>query len=65
MASADAHDPRVDLLGTVQMRDTHVMASMCQTVLAQTRTTERVRTWTLAAHLYGTALHSWGSCIKA
>jgi hypothetical protein len=65
MASADAHDSRVDLLGTVQMRHTHVTASRCQMVLAQTSTTGRVRSSTLAAHLYGTALHSRGSCLKA
>ena len=49
MAKSDAHTPRVDLLGTVQVLHEHVTASMCQTVFAQTRTTERARKWTLTA----------------
>ena len=49
MANLDAHDQRVDLLGTVQVLHEHLTASMCQTVFEQTRTTARARTWTLAA----------------
>jgi hypothetical protein len=49
MASLDAHDQRVDLLGTVQVLHEHVTASVCQTVFEQTRMTERARTWTLEA----------------
>ena len=49
MARADAQEQRVDLLGTVQVLHEHLTASMCQTVFAQTRTTERARKWTLAA----------------
>jgi len=49
MASSDAHDQRVDLLGTVQVLHEHLTASVCQTVFEQTRTNERARKWTLAA----------------
>jgi hypothetical protein len=49
MASVDAHDQRVDLLGTVQVLHEHLTASLCQTVFAQTRTTERAWKGTLAA----------------
>ena len=49
MASLDAHDQRVDLLGTVQVLHEHLTASVCQTVFEQTRTTERARKWTLEA----------------
>ena len=49
MASSDAHDQRVDLLGTVQVLHEYLTVSMCQTVFVQTHTTERARKWTLAA----------------
>ena len=49
MASLDAHNQRVDLLGTVQVLHEHLTASLCQTVFEQTRTTERARKWTLEA----------------
>jgi len=49
MATLDARDHRVDLLGTVQVLQEHLTASLCQTVFAQTRTTERARKWTLQA----------------
>src|SRR5262249_14370343 len=49
MASLDTHDQRVDLLGTVQVLQEHLTASVCQTVFEQTRTTERARKWTLEA----------------
>lgn len=49
MASSDAHDQRVDLLGTVQVLHEHLTTSLCQTVFTQTRTTERARKWTLGA----------------
>jgi hypothetical protein len=49
MASVDAHDQRIDLLGTVQVLHKHLTARVCQTVFAQTRTTERARKWTVEA----------------
>jgi hypothetical protein len=49
MASAHTHDPRVDLLGPVQVWHAHWTASMGQPVFAQTRTTARARQWPLAA----------------
>src|SRR5215831_1057318 len=49
MASSDAHDQRVDLLGTVQVLHEHLTTSLCQTVFTQTRTTERARKWTWGA----------------
>src|SRR5215471_2401623 len=49
MASLDAHDQHVDLLGTVQVLPAHLTTSVCQTVCEQNRTTERARTWTLEA----------------
>ena len=36
MASSDAHDQRVDLLGTVQVLHEYLTVSMCQTVFVQT-----------------------------
>ena len=49
MVSAETHDDRVGLLGTVQVLHEHLTASVCQTVFEQTRTTERARKWPLAA----------------
>ena len=49
MASPDAPDSRIDLLGTVQILHGHLTASLCQTVFQQTRTTERARQWRLEA----------------
>src|SRR5215510_11306121 len=49
MASLDAHDQRVGLLGTVQVLHEYLTASVCQTVFEQTRTNERARKWTLEA----------------
>ena len=56
MVSAEAHEQRVALLGTVPVLPAHVTASVWQTVCEQTRTTERARQWTLAA---------WAECWTA
>jgi hypothetical protein len=49
MAPPASPEQRVDLLGTVQVLHAHLTTSLGQTVLQQTRTTERERRWSLAA----------------
>jgi Transposase DDE domain len=49
MATPASREPRVELLGTVQVLHEHLTTSLCQTVFPQTRTTERERRWSLAA----------------
>jgi hypothetical protein len=49
MATPASPEPRIELLGTVQLLHDHLTTSLCQTVFQQTRTTERERQWTLRA----------------
>jgi hypothetical protein len=49
MASPKPQETRIELLGTAQVLHDHLTAGLCQTVLQQTRPTERERHWTLHA----------------
>ena len=49
MASPAPQETRIELLGTVQRLHEPLTTSLCQTVLQQTRLTERERQWSLAA----------------
>ncbi len=46
---AKTEDPRIDLLGTVQLLQEVLTESLCESVFKATRVTERVREWTLYA----------------
>jgi hypothetical protein len=49
MAISVSSEPRIDLLGTVDLLHDHLTTSLCQTVFQQTRSTERERHWSLEA----------------
>jgi Transposase DDE domain len=49
MAPSVASEPRIELLGTVELLHHHLTTSLCQTVFQQTRSAERARHWSLEA----------------
>jgi hypothetical protein len=49
VALSVASEPRIELLGTVELLHEHLTTSLCQTVFQQTRPPERERQWRLEA----------------
>jgi hypothetical protein len=49
MATSLTSEPRIELLGTVELLHEHLTKSLCQSVFQQTRHTERERQWSLHA----------------